>query len=157
MPNVDERLRSWLIHQESPADSSRAIRAENHIISKMGDNRENGQVSQSPETADENKVKLTNTSGVDVSSLTTQKIYKRQNKTSEADIIQNDSIPFLSWIESLDANPTKKPWETEFNKKVTPALEEMEMMIQSSIDVMTKFNQEKGQLLASPSPQQLLN
>ena len=34
-----------------------------------------------------------------------------------------------------------------FNTKVAPALEEMETQIQSSIDVLSKYNTEKNQLL----------
>ena len=55
-------------------------------------------------------------------------------------------------MESLDENPNKKQWETAFNTKVTPALEEMETQIQSSIDVMSKYYTEKIHLLDNPSP-----
>ena len=71
---------------------------------------------------------------------------------SETKRIQADSIPFTSWMVTLDANPSKKEWEKEFNTRSSPALEEMEVMIQSSIDVMAKLDQEKDQLLDNLSP-----
>ena len=48
----------------------------------------------------------------------------------------------------------KREWETDFDKRVAPRLDKMETMIQSSIDVRSKFDCDKDQALDNPSPAQ---
>ena len=96
------------------------------------------------------KVKLTN-ADVDVNALTQPKRYICKTKASAIERIQADSIQFASWMVTPEANSSKKEWETVFNTRVAPVLEEMEVMIQSSIDVMAKLDQEKDKIQDNPS------
>ena len=45
-----------------------------------------------------------------------------------------------------------KDWENEYNTKCAPALEEQEVTLQSNIDVLSTFSQEKIQLATNPMP-----
>ena len=107
MPKVTNRLKTTLVPQEYPPDSSRSRRAENRNLQRtMGDTGEKRSLSQSPssEDADEKKVKVTHTDSVDVSTLTKQKRYICQTKVTEA---ERKPADWISWMESLDANPEK--------------------------------------------------
>ena len=103
----------------------------------MGNTGERNPVFISPSSgnADENTVKLTS-AGIDVSALTQRQKYVCQTIASETEQAQAVSIPFTNWMVTLDANPTKKEWEEEFNTRCAPLLEEMEVIIKSGIYVL---------------------
>ena len=70
----------------------------------MGDTGERDLVPTNPPSgsSDENTVEKLTNAGVDVSVLTKQQRYVRETKASDAEREQADSIPFTTWMVTLD-------------------------------------------------------
>ena len=92
-------------------------------------------------------------SGTDISALDKRQKDVLKTKASINEQQEADATPFTQWMISIDQSPRHhKDLENEYNTKFAPALEELEVTMQSNIDVLSTFNQEKFQLATNPMP-----
>ena len=141
MPNAKDKLKLDLIHPSFPGNSEKK-RVKSRDNKKMEDSGNICSPSPSIGNSDENT-----DAGMDISPSDKRQKYVRKTKANVVEQQEADATPFTQWMISLDQNPKDhQVWKNEYNTRCSPMLEEIEVTMQSSIDVLSTFNQEKIQL-----------